>query len=419
VQRVIFCLCALTAAMLSPSLALAEAAPDGAARQKVIGLVQRAENLCDTGRPEEAIPALSEAADLQPDTADIYRVWGRAYDKERQWSKAEEKYKKWAELDPLSYKPFEALGMEAYKQSHYAESNDYLAQAKRLNPNRSHIVDYRCHNFVLLQQWQAAITECTEAIALNPRDSYAYGERGTAERAAQENDKADKDASTAHEYRGSVDDSRFMRYKILFPVVLGVVSAAFLGIGLGVFLRKKPLIFSSRWMFALMLLCFSPQLVMLLSLPDMHDAHHSADWLLMKLLMPLMFAVLLVFLWIQMQGYMLFGIGDKSFRKAFLSVLDELGLERQEELSVIRIPSANLDIQVAIQSWIGAGQLKNKSKSGRDVFQKIIGGLKNRFAQGELETNNTTSLLYVFLGIIMVILCFVLANLYRTALPPV
>jgi hypothetical protein len=112
-----------------------------------------------------------------------------------------------------------------------------------------------------------------------------------------------------------------------------------------------------------------------------------------------------------MQGYMLFGIGDKSFRKAFLSVLDELGLERQEELSVIRIPSANLDIQVAIQSWIGAGQLKNKSKSGKDVFQKIIGGLKNRFAQGELETNNTTSLLYVFLGSIMVILCFVLANL--------
>jgi Tfp pilus assembly protein PilF len=396
--------------MLLPSLASTEAAPDGAARQKVIGLVQRAENLCDTGRPEEAISALSEAADLQPDRADIYRVWGCAYDKERQWSKAEEKYKKWAELDPLSYKPFEALGIEAYKQGHYAESNDYMAQAKRLNPYRSHIVDYRCDNFVLLQQWQAAIIECTEAIALNPRDSYAYGERSTAERAAQQNDKADQDASAAHEYRRTVDGPRLMRYRILFPAVLGVISAAFLGIGLGVFLRKKPLIFSSRWMYALMLLCFSPQLVMLLSLPDMHEANYSANWLLIKLLMPLMFAVLLVFLWIQMQGYMLFGIDDKSFRKALLSVLDELGLERREELSVIRIPSANLDIQVAIQSWIGAGQLKNKSKSGKDVFQKIIGGLKNRFAQGELKTNYITSLLYVILGSIMLILCFVLAN---------
>jgi tetratricopeptide (TPR) repeat protein len=410
-QRVILCLCGLTASMLSPYLALGEAPPDGSAEQKLIGLVQRAENLCETGRPEEATAVLSEAADLRPDAADVYRVWGCAYDKERQWSKAEEKYKKWAELNSLSYKPFEALGVEAFKQGHYVESNEYFAQAKHLNPYRSHIVDYRCHNFVLLQQWQKAVVECTEAIVLNPKDSYAYGERSTAERATQENDKADKDASAAHEYRGNLADSRFTRFQIFFPVVLAAISVAFLGIGLGVFLRKRPLIFSSRWMLALMLLCFSPQFVMLLSMPDIHDGQHSAEWLLMKVLMPLMFAVLLIFIWLQMQGYMLFGIVDRSFRKALLSVLDELGLERQEELSVIRIPSANLDIQVAIQSWMGVGQLKNKSKIGKEVFQKIIGGLKNRFAHGELETNNTTSMLYVVLGVIMFILCFVLAKL--------
>jgi Tfp pilus assembly protein PilF len=400
----------VTAAMPSPCLALSDEAPDGAARQQVTGLVQRAENLCETGRPEEAMPLLSEAADLQPDRADIYRVWGCAYDKERQWSRAEEKYEKWAELDPLSYKAFETLGIEAYKQSHYAQSNDYLSQAKRLNPYRSHIVDYRCHNFVLLQQWRAAMTECTEAIALNPKDGYAYGERSTAERAVQENAKAEEDASAARKYGGAAD-SRFVRFQILFPIVLGSIAATFIGLGLWVFLRKRPLIFSSRWMFGLMLVCFSPQLFMQFSLPDIHDAHHATDWLLMKLLMPLMFAVLLIFLWIQMQGYMLVGIVDKSFRKALLSVLDELGLERQEELSVIRIPAAKLEIQVAIQSWIGVGQLKNKTRSGGEVFRKIIGGLRNRFAQGELETNNTTSLLYLILGIIMLVLCFVLATI--------
>ena len=112
-----------------------------------------------------------------------------------------------------------------------------------------------------------------------------------------------------------------------------------------------------------------------------------------------------------MKGYVLFGIVDKSFRKALLSVLDELRLERQEELSVIRIPSANLEIQVAIQSWVGVGQVKNKSKSGKEVFQQIIDGLKKRFAQGELETNNTTAVLYMVLGFIMLVLCFALANL--------
>jgi len=404
-------LCTLVAVILSPCLALAEAPSDGGPEQKAMDLLQRAENLCDTRRPEEAMPLLSQAAELKPDVADIYRVWGCAYDKLEQWPAAEEKYKKWAELDPHSYKPFEALGVEAYKQRHYRESNDYLADAKRLNPSRSFIVEYRCHNFVLLQLWQEAVVECTEAIALNPKSGYAYGERSKAERAARDNDKADSDISAAHKYGRDFGDTRFMRYRVLFPAVLGVISVAFLTIGLGVFLRKKPLIFSSRWMFAMILVCFSPQFTMFFVMPDIPGDHHSVEWFLLKLLMPLMFIVLLAFLWLQMQGYVLFGIVDKSFRKALLSVLDDLRLEHQEEISIIRIPSANLDIQIAIQSWVGAGQVKNKSKSGKEVFQLIIDGLKKRFAQGELETNNTTAVLYMVLGLIMLVLCFALANL--------
>jgi hypothetical protein len=86
-------------------------------------------------------------------------------------------------------------------------------------------------------------------------------------------------------------------------------------------------------------------------------------------------------------------------------VLDDLHLERDEELSVISIPQANLVIAVAIQSRTGVGQLRNKSESGQEVFQQIIVGLKRRFAQGELEINNTTSVFYVIFGILMLIFC--------------
>jgi hypothetical protein len=123
-----------------------------------------------------------------------------------------------------------------------------------------------------------------------------------------------------------------------------------------------------------------------------------------------MFTVLLIFLWLQMQGYVLFGISDKSFRKALLSVLDELNLEHQEELSLIRIPAAQLGIQIAIQSWMGTGQIKSKSKSGKQAFQQIIDGLKKRFARGEVETNNVTPVIYIVLGIIMLTLCVALVN---------
>ncbi|MFI5118581.1 MAG: tetratricopeptide repeat protein [Terriglobales bacterium] len=402
-KRIIICLSALLSVMPPLSPTLAEAPPDGSADQKVVGLVQRAENLCDTGRSPEAEPLLTEAAGLKPDFPDIYRVWGCAYDKEGQWSKAKEKYAKWAELNPGSYKPFEALGEIAYKQRHYAESNIYLAEAKRLNPFRTYIVSYRCHNFVLMEKWQEAIEECTEALALNPGDDYAHGERSKAERAIGENEKASKDISAAGKYRSDFSRPRFMTRR-MFPALFGIIALAFLSTGLAVLLRKKPLLFSSRWMFALMLACFAPQFILpfeVLGVPG----NHLQGLRIMNWVTPLIFVVLLVFLWIQMQGYTVMGIVDRSFRKALLSVLDELHLERQEELSVIRIPQANLDIQVAIQSWTGAGQVKNKSKGGQEVFQQIIVGLKRRFAQGELETNYTTPVLYIVLGILMLIFC--------------
>jgi hypothetical protein len=75
-QIMIVSLCALILAMLSPAGALADAPPVGNTEQQVINLIQRAENMCDTGRPEEALPLLSAAAELKPDAADIYRVWG-------------------------------------------------------------------------------------------------------------------------------------------------------------------------------------------------------------------------------------------------------------------------------------------------------------------------------------------------------
>ena len=159
-----------------------------------------------------------------------------------------------------------------------------------------------------------------------------------------------------------------------------------------------------------MLVCFSPQLFMLFQMSSSPGEQQVVGLVLIKWLLPLMFAVLLIFLWLQMQGYVLFGILDKSFRKALLSVLDELNLERQEELSLIRIPAAQLDIQVAIQSWMGTGQIKSKSKSGKQAFQQIIDGLKNRFARGEVETNNLTPVLYIVLGIIMLALCVAMAN---------
>jgi Tfp pilus assembly protein PilF len=402
-KRIVICLCTLLSVMLPSVCVLSEAPADASPDQKVIGLVQRAEDLCQTGRSKEAEPLLNEAAQLKPDFPDTYRVWGCAFEKEGKFSQAEEKYKKWSELKPDSYRPFETLGEVAYKQGHYSESNDYLAVAKRLNPFRTYIINYRCHNFVLMEKWQEAIAECTESLALNPKDDYAHGERAKAERALGENEKASNDASDAGRHRNDFGEMRFMTRKV-FPAIFGIIALSFLVIGFAVLLRKKPLLFSSRWLFTLMLVCFAPQFILPFQMRDF-PGDQLGGFKTITWLFPLMFVVLLVFLWMQMQGYIVMGIVDKSFRKALLSVLDDLHLEREEELSIIRIPQANLDIAVAIQSRTGVGQLRNKTKNGQEVFRQIIAGLRRRFDQGELEINNTTSVFYVIFGILMLILC--------------
>jgi hypothetical protein len=152
-----------------------------------------------------------------------------------------------------------------------------------------------------------------------------------------------------------------------------------------------------------MLLCFAPQFVISYDLFTLSS--HLAGLRFVNALVPLMFVVLLAFLWIQMQGYMVLGVVDRSFRQALLAVLDELQFDRQEEMSIIRIPSQNLEIQVAIQGWMGVGQIRRRGKSGQQAFGQLVDHLKRRFSQGALETNNTTPILYIVVGCFMLTLC--------------
>lgn len=378
--------------------------------QEMVGLLQKAENMTDIGRYLDAELAMGQAAQLNPDSPELYRVWGKFYEKKEQWAQAEEKYNKWAALAPKSYAPFEHLGVVANTQMHYEESNKYLAQAKQLNPTRTFILNYRCHNFVELRAWQEAIAECSDAIALDPKDEYAYHQRGKAYVSIGDKDKGREDFAAAG--KDSKDYERYGKDTFLltrvYPAIFLIIACTFIGLGLYVLLQKKPLLFSSRWMVAVLALCFLPQILTQFSLGNLPGGFGGLR--LMQWMIPIMLSVMLIYFWVQMQGYMMLGVVDKSFRSALLSVLDGMHLVWKEELSVISVPSENLEIQVAIQPRTGAGQLKNKGKGGKEAFEHVISGLRQRFAEGALETNNVTSVFYIVMGIFMLVFCVIMLN---------
>lgn len=117
---------------------------------------------------------------------------------------------------------------------------------------------------------------------------------------------------------------------------------------------------------------------------------------------PLMFGILLIFFWIQMRGYMFFGISDTFFRDAILFSAQNLGFTIEETMSKLKIKETGEEMQVAIQGWIGTAQLKAaKSDSGASV-SRIATEMKSYFSSAKGNMNFLTSYFYLIVGLFMI-----------------
>jgi hypothetical protein len=186
----------------------------------------------------------------------------------------------------------------------------------------------------------------------------------------------------------------------IYPFIFLLIAVIFIAIGGAVYLRKKPIVLPSRAMFGLVLLCLLPSLISSVLINRM-AADMSAEMSALQWLVPAMLLILLGFMWVQMQGYVMIGITDDSFRKALVAELQAQGQEYQEELSRIVIPASGLEVQVAIQSWMGVGQFKCRTKAKQAEFIGLINGLKQRLNAEAMEINPVTSIFYIVIGIIM------------------
>jgi hypothetical protein len=180
--------------------------------------------------------------------------------------------------------------------------------------------------------------------------------------------------------------------------VLVVISAFFVATGLRGLITKRPFLFSARWLFWLMALCFLP--IFILPLQRLLDGRRG-PMDTMFLLQPLMFVVILAMFWIQMRGYLVYGITEDSFRNALNHALERLSLAHEESLSRIRLPDLGADLQVSIQSWMGQGQLRIKPSRYAPTLDKIAACMKEYLATAPVQTNMLTPIFYVVMGLLM------------------
>ena len=185
-------------------------------------------------------------------------------------------------------------------------------------------------------------------------------------------------------------------YYVTFSMVgFGAMAVFLLGIGLRGFLTKRPFLFSAKWLLLFMVVVFLGPIVTLIPSPF----PFSRPWQFTNWLPILMFPVMAVFFWLQMRGYLAFGITGKSFREGLVAALEKLQLPYEESLSSIRLTSVEADLQVAVQSWMGTGQIKVRQGRHGPLLKKIVQAMNERFRASPVETNMISCVFFLILGI--------------------
>jgi hypothetical protein len=188
-----------------------------------------------------------------------------------------------------------------------------------------------------------------------------------------------------------------------FPFVAGIMGIIFLALGLRGVLTKKPYIISSRWMFLAMIINFSPSI---LGISPMFTTPSSLrgdpifsimPWMLLGL-----YAIMLIFMWLAMQGYTVHGVTDTSFRTGLINTLEKLEIPFEENLGGIYLSSLGANLKVTIQSNLGTAQINIRPRKFNNTLDNIAKNLSTYYQANPTTVNLITCYFYVVFGVLMV-----------------
>ncbi len=196
-------------------------------------------------------------------------------------------------------------------------------------------------------------------------------------------------------------DVDFYIFSIVFAILFGLLAVFFLVIGFRGILTKKPFLLSNRWLLGLMFVTYIPIILLPIyfSLSDMDLMEMD----LMEWLNPAIFTVLLVMMCFALQDYAAFGVTDTSFRETLLAALEKLQLPYEETLSTMKLTTIDADLQVSIQTWLGAGMIKIKQREHRSLLTEIVAEMNRHFNVSSAPIKLITCIFYVVMGTLMAI----------------
>jgi hypothetical protein len=204
-----------------------------------------------------------------------------------------------------------------------------------------------------------------------------------------------------------------MSYLWIFKIAFGIIAIPLLAIGLRGAVTKRPFLVSLRhfvWIMSIPALLSVTAVGGLIFDGPFNDEPFYAlavgfDFvgiiLLLVFLLP--FGITFFVIWKQAEGYSAFGVTDQSFQEALHSALNKLNLPFEETIFRLRLTSIGADLQVAIQSSIGLGQLTIKQSEHRPVLKNIADAMNEYFKTTSGKLNTVASIYFIIIGALVII----------------
>jgi len=134
---------------------------------------------------------------------------------------------------------------------------------------------------------------------------------------------------------------------------------------------------------------------------DMRGHPRAGSLGALSLISLLILVVVVGFMALVTRGYLVFSATQSSFREGLLAALARLGLPFEETMAAIHLPTVPADLHVAVQGWIGTGQVRLKKGNGRPLLRQLAKAMNAQYAGSSVATNRTWAVVYLILGILV------------------
>jgi hypothetical protein len=188
-------------------------------------------------------------------------------------------------------------------------------------------------------------------------------------------------------------------FKALLLLPIGVMAVGFLFVGVRGLVTRRPFVFAARifaWLFIVLVASMSFSFVSLMLSP------YSDGIEFMSVAQIVMFLILIVVFWRVMQGYVVLGVTDDTFKQALSASLDELGLAHKESLGGYALDELGDVLLVSVQGWVGSGQLKMKTRGNQQHLKQVVAALRHRLAQDPGRASLFIPVTYTAMGLLMI-----------------